>query len=141
MADLTKIGPVTKSLTTEQKVDVILGDLVDAHPELEKVKKNTKFMKKLRDTPIQKDEKKVKILGFYNWDPYHILKLNIWDRSIYATDHLSRLFLSGAFEMQKKYLAKKRTLGFDFKIFLIIALCIGGGLVALLLILKMKGGI
>ena len=140
MADVTR-QEEKPELTTETKVDQLLGDMVDSHPELENVKKNTQFARKLRKNPIQKGERPVRVCGFYNWDPYYILKLNIWNRSIYATDHLSRLFLSGTFEMQKKYLAKKRSLGFDLRIFIIIALCIGGGLAALLIILKLRGGI
>lgn len=149
MTDLGKTTEEKKeSVSTESKVDELIGEMVDSHPELENVKKNTRFAKKLRVKPVRKGEKTVKILGdetdkkrFYSWDPYYILKLNIWNRSIYATDHLSRLFLSGTFEMQKKYLAKKRTLGFDLRIFIIIALAIAGGLAAVIFILKIRGGL
>ena len=120
---------IDKTLKEKEKKQVPVNE--DLPTELQKVAQNMDFVKEVRDNPIPENKYTVNAFG-KNVDVAGILKDNIWNRSIFTTDKLSRMFLSCRLEQLKKYQAKKRSIPFNM-IWLIIILF--GVVVAVLVIL------
>lgn len=94
--------------------------------ELKRVTDNLKFIDEIQKNPIPSNTKTVKVFGWETIDVNAILKNNIWNRSIFTVDKLCKLFLKMDLEQKKKYLRKKRPLGFNFLwlMFLIVGIVI-----------------
>ena len=110
-------------------IDKILDEKSLPH-ELKKVSENLNFEKKLEQKPIPRGIGKVNVFGT-TWDINAILKGNYWNRNIYTTDKLCKLFLKADLNQKKKYLAKKNPQRIN--IFFLLILMVGG-IVALLVI-------
>jgi len=122
---------IDKTLKEKEKEKKQVPVNEDLPTELQKVAQNMDFVKEVRDNPIPENKYTVNAFG-KNVDVAGILKDNIWNRSIFTTDKLSRMFLSCRLEQLKKYQAKKRSIPFNM-IWLIIILF--GVVVAVLVIL------
>jgi len=122
----------------ESEIDAVLNQ--DKYPEFEAIKENLDFEKTIKEDPVPQGKHIKKIFGYYKVDLADILKLNLWNRSIYSTDKISRLFLSANFEQQKKYLVKKRQVPMNFWFLIIILMAAGVGIIVLILIIRMSAG-
>lgn len=89
----------------EKDIDKILSDRPEA---LQRVKDNRRFKKRIKFRRVVPKNENVKVFGVKNVNINAILKDNIWDRSIFTTDKLCRMFLSCSLEQLKKYERKKR---------------------------------
>jgi len=120
---------VFKPKSIHEEIDNVLS----RNPiELQQVKDNLDFVKKISDTPIPSGEATVEVYGFETVDISAILKKNIWNRSIFTVDKLCKLFLKMDLEQKKKYLKKKR--GLDFNYAWLLLLLIGIPIVILIII-------
>lgn len=107
--------------------------------ELQKVYDNLQYTKKAADNPIKLDEYKKKVFGAVVVDMSGIEKNNIWDRSIFTTDKLCRMFLSWTVDQLTKYEKKKRRV--DSKMLFLLILLGGGGLAVVVIVLFLMGAI
>jgi len=114
---------------TEYNIDEILQDKPEA---LKRVKDNRRFKKRIRVRRVAPSHENVKVFGVKNVNVNAILKDNIWDRSIFTTDKLCRMFLSATLEQLKKYEKKKRAIPLNM---LWILLIIFGVIVVILVVL------
>lgn len=89
----------------EDKIDSLLRDNPEA---LRRVKNNRQFKRRIQYKRVPVSHENVKVFGVKNVNINAILKDNIWDRSIFTTDKLCRMFLSMTLEQLKKYERKKR---------------------------------
>ena len=89
----------------ENQVDKLLVERPEA---LKRVKDNRKFIQTIRNQKIKNSHANVKVFGVKNVNLNAILKDNIWNRSIFTTDKLCRMFLGCTLEQLKKYEKKKR---------------------------------
>ena len=87
------------------KVDNLLSERPEA---LKRVKDNRKFIQTIRNKKIHPNQADVKVFGVKSVNLNAILKDNIWNRSIFTTDKLCRMFLGCTLEQLKKYEKKKR---------------------------------
>ena len=101
----------------EKSVDEILSDRPDA---LKLRRDNRNFINKLETHKIKPEYETVKVFGVKAVNVNAILKDNIWNRSVFTTDKLCRLFLGCNLEQLKKYEKKKRTISFNIMWLLII---------------------
>lgn len=122
--------------SAEDKVGAIEGQIdsiLNENPsELKKVAENLTFIQDVQNNNVPKGRVVVDAFGVEKFDLADILKENIWDRSIFTTDTICRMFLNANIEQLKKYLPKKTKIGFQYW-WLVILLIVGG--VAVMLIL------
>ena len=90
-------------------VDKSIDDLLSGRPEdLRRVKSNQLFKRRIQSSRVAPSAENIKVFGVKNVNLNAILKDNLWDRSIFTTDKLCRMFLSCTLEQLKKYERKKR---------------------------------
>lgn len=95
---------------TEYNIDDKIDDILSDKPEaLRKVKDNRRFKKRIRFRRVVPEHEDISVFGAKSVNINAILKDNLWDRSIFTTDKLCRMFLSATLEQLKKYERKKRT--------------------------------
>lgn len=99
---------------------------------LKRVRDNRRFKKHIRIRRVAPTHENVKVFGVKNVNINAILKDNIWDRSIFTTDHLCRIFLGCTLEQLKKYERKKRMVSMNM--LWIILLMVGVAVVVLVLL-------
>jgi len=96
---------------TEYNIDDSIDNILKDRPEaLKQVKNNRRFKKRISNKRVHPDNENVKVFGVKNVNLNAILKDNLWDRSIFTTDKLCRMFLSMTLEQLKKYERKKRAI-------------------------------
>ena len=100
-----------------RRIDEILEDRPDA---LKLRKDNRMFINKLEEQQVDPKEEIVKVFGVKSVNVNAMLKDNIWNRSIFTTDKLCRLFLGCNLEQLKKYEKKKRVMSLNMMWILII---------------------
>jgi len=129
-----------KEKPAEQKTEPKTEDLVDkilegrSPSEIERVKDNREFIKKIKDKPLPKGKDIVKVFGVRDVNLNAILKDNIWNRSIFTTDHLCRVVFTMRFEQIRKYLAKKRSKPFDMWFLVIIIIAVVAAIIIILVL-------
>jgi len=107
--------------------------------DMNRTRDNFRFIEEIQKKPIPRGYYTKKIFGFIPFDVDDILRNNIYNRGITASDEDARVFLGWHIDQCLKYQKKKRKLGFDS--WWLIILLGGGGLVVLLMIfLFMSGG-
>jgi len=121
--------------------DKVDGLLSRTPPELEQVNENLDFIRQIKENPIESGEAEIDVFGFETVDISSILKMNIWNRSIFTVDKLSKLFLKMTFEQQKKYLAKKRPLDFNWTWILLMLLGLVGAVLVIIFLLPRLGNV
>lgn len=93
----------------EFDINKLVDDTLKNKPEsLRRIIRNREFKKKLREFCVDPESENVSVFGVKNVNLNAILKNNLWDRSIFTTDKLCRMFLSYTLEQMKKYEKKKR---------------------------------
>jgi len=112
-----------------RKIDELLKDSPET---LKKVRDNRRFKKRIRFRRVVPKYDNVKVFGVKSVNINAILKDNLWDRSIFTTDKLCRMFLSMTLEQLKKYEKKKRAVPLNM---LWIVLLMIGVVVAILVVL------
>jgi len=111
-----------------------VDDILNQNPsELKKVAENLSFIKAVQDNNVPKGKVVVDAFGAEKFDLSDILKENIWDRSIFTTDTICRMFLNANIEQLKKYLPKKTKMGFQY--WWIVILMVVGVVVIMLILL------
>ena len=113
----------------EDEVDRLLKDknMPDA---LKVVSENILFDKLVEQKPVPQGVGVVDVFGT-SWDINSILKGNYWNKTIYSTDKICKLFLKADLNQKKKYLRKKNPGGFNMYFLLLLMV---GGIAALLVI-------
>lgn len=104
--------------------------------EIQRVKDNRGFLKKIAEKPIPKDKEKVRVFGVRDVNINAILKDNIWNRSIFTTDHLCRVVFGMRYEQIRKYMLKKRAKQSDLTFLIIIVVGIVCAIVIILLLMS-----
>ena len=120
----------------DKSIDEILSDRPDA---LKLRRDNREFINKLETSKITPAEETVEVFGVKSVNVNAILKDNIWNRSIFTTDKLCRLFLGCTLEQLKKYEKKKRMMSFNVMWILIIMMGIGIAVIVMLFLLPELG--
>lgn len=120
----------------EKSVDEILSDRPDA---LKLRRDNRNFINKLETHKIKTTHETVKVFGVKDVNVNAILKDNIWNRSIFTTDKLCRMFLGCTLEQLKKYEKKKRQVPLNLLYLLIIMMGIGIAVIVMLFLLPQLG--
>lgn len=124
----------------------------DIHDEIDEVLKNKpesvrriisnrEFKKKIREQEITPEHEEVKVFGVKNVNLNAILKDNLWDRSIFTTDKLCRMFLSYTLEQLKKYERKKRQVPLNMLWIILIMFGVVAVVLVVLFLLPKLGGI
>ena len=80
-------------------------------------------------------------MGKMNVNINAILKDNLWDRSIFTTDKLCRMFLSYTLEQMKKYERKKRAVPLNMLWIILIMFGVVIAIVLVMILLPMLGGV
>jgi len=124
--------------TLEDKVDQMLSDKPEA---LQRVRDNRRFKKKIGGKQIKKPYDTIKVFGVKNVNINAILKDNLWDRSIFTTDKLCRMFLGCTLEQLKKYEKKKRTVPFNMLWIFMIMIGVIVVILVVLFLLPRIGGV
>jgi len=121
----------------DEKVDTIL----DGKPEAQRlVRANREFIKSIKDKKISKEQENVQVFGVKSVNVNAILKDNIWNRSIFTTDKLCRLFLGMTLEQLKKYEKKKRTVPLNM-LWIVLIMIVGIVVVLVILFLLPQLGV
>ena len=121
----------------DEKVDTIL----DGKPEAQRlVRANREFIKSIKDKKISKEQENVQVFGVKSVNVNAILKDNIWNRSIFTTDKLCRLFLGMTLEQLKKYEKKKRTVPLNM-LWIVLIMIVGIAVVLVILFLLPQLGV
>ena len=125
----------------EEQIDQTLNELFTSKPAmLEKIKDNRDFIKNVKKEELPSTT--VKVFGVKDVNVNAILKDNIWNRSIFTTDKLCRMFLGATLAQLKKYEAKKRHASFDaWWILILIFLGVGGVILVIMFLLPKLGNI
>lgn len=111
----------------DQQIDEMLKDKPEA---LKRVKDNRLFKKRIRFRRVAPEHENVEVFGGKSVNINAILKDNLWDRSIFTTDKLCRMFLSMTLEQLKKYERKRRVVPLNMMWIILIII----GVVAVLLV-------
>ena len=122
----------------EDKIDKILGGKPEA---LKQVKNNRRFKNRIMTTQINPSHEDIKVFGVKNVNLNAILKDNLWDRSIFTTDKLCRMFLSCTLEQLKKYESKKRSIPLNMVWIILIMMGVVIAILVVLFLLPQLGGV
>jgi len=115
-------------------IDERLDKLFENRPVMiEKIRSNREFIENVKKDQVVKTE--VKVFGVENVNVNAILKDNIWNRSIFTTDKLCRMFLGATLEQLKKYESKKRHAPFEHWFLILMIIFIGGGVLLVIVFL------
>jgi hypothetical protein len=113
--------------------DIDYKNVFKNKPEtLKRVRDNLIFKKYIQENRVDPKSENVKVFGVKNVNINAILKDNLWDRSIFTTDKLCRMFLSCTLEQLKKYERKKRAV--PMNMLWIVAIIIGVILVVIVIL-------
>jgi len=120
----------------EQKVDNILAGRPDA---LKKVKDNRAFIQKIKTHRVKDDKAKVRVYGYKDVNINATLKNNIWNRGIFTTDKICRMFLGYRIEQLKKYEKKKRPAMFRYWFIFLLIIGVFAAVIVIILLLPKFG--
>lgn len=116
----------------EKQVDEILADKPEA---LKRVKDNRRVKKRIRTQRVSDDAEVVSVFGVKSVNVNAILKDNLWDRSIFTTDKLCRMFLGSTLEQLKKYEKKKRAVPLNILYIVLIMIAVVAVIIVVMFIL------
>lgn len=106
--------------------------------EAQRLKDNKKFLKDVVDDPLPKDKETLRVFGVQDVNINAILKDNIWNRSIFTTDHLCRVVFGMRLEQIKKYLGVKRKKPFEHWMLVLLIIGVAVALVIILILMSVK---
>lgn len=119
-----------------------IDDVLKNKPEdLKRVINNRRFKVKIRKKKVDETAENIPVFGVKNVNINAILKDNLWDRSIFTTDKLCRMFLSYTLEQMKKYERKKRAVPLNMLWIILIMFGVVIAIVLVLFLLPMLGGV
>lgn len=121
-----------------RRIDKKLGDGSAKSVELQKVQENLGHIQEMKEDPVKPGEYTQRVFGVETVDMSVIEMNNIWDRSIFTTDKLSRMFLGWTIDQLTKYEKKKRHM--DSKLLFLLILVGFGGAIAIIMFFLMFGG-
>ena len=125
---------------TEFDLNKQIDKVLEGRPDALKLRRdNREFINEIEEKQVKKDVATVKVFGVKSVNVNAILKDNIWNRSIFTTDKLCRLFLGCTLEQLKKYERKKRTMGINLMWVLIIVFGIVIAIMVMFFLLPMLG--
>ena len=127
---------IDETITQKKRSPVRISDPQSV--ELQKVHDNLSYIQEIKNNPIKPGEYSHNVFGFETVDMSVIESNNIWDRSIFTTDKLCRMFLSWTVDQLLKYERKKRRM--DSKMLWLLILLGGGGLAVFIIFLLIFGG-
>jgi len=120
----------------EKQVDSILSNRPEA---LKRVRDNRRFKKRIRVRRVVPKAENITVFGVKSVNVNAILKDNLWDRSIFTTDKLSRMFLNMTYEQLKKYIVKKRAVPMGMLWILMLLFGVGAVVLVVLFLLPSMG--
>jgi len=125
---------------TEFDLNKQIDKVLEGRPDALKLRRdNREFINEIEEKQVKKDVATVKVFGVKSVNVNAILKDNIWNRSIFTTDKLCRLFLGCTLEQLKKYERKKRTMGINLMWVLIIVFGMVIAIMVMFFLLPMLG--
>jgi len=125
---------------TEFDLNKQIDKVLEGRPDALKLRRdNREFINEIEEKQVKKDVATIKVFGVKSVNVNAILKDNIWNRSIFTTDKLCRLFLGCTLEQLKKYERKKRTMGINLMWVLIIVFGIVIAIMVMFFLLPMLG--
>ena len=126
--------------TKEEDVNAAIDRLLEGRSpsEAQRLKDNKKFLKDVMDKPIPKAKENLKVFGVQDVNINAILKDNIWNRSIFTTDHLCRVVFAMRLEQIKKYLGVKRKKPFEHWMLVLLIIGVAVALVIILILMNVK---
>lgn len=127
-------------LSADKKHKELIEFLDDYTPEMKLADDNIDFENKVLEKPVLPGIGQVDVFGEC-WDINSILKGNYWGRTIYTTDKICKLFLKWNLDRQKKYLAKKKQLDFNYTWLIILMIAGVGALIFIMFVLPRLGAI
>jgi len=127
-----------KDLTDAENVDAAIDKILEGRSpsEAQRLKDNRKFLKEVEDKPLPKHKEKIRVFGVQDVNINAILKDNIWNRSIFTTDHLCRVVFAMRLEQIKKYLGVKRKKPFEHWMLVLIIIGVAVALVIILILMN-----
>ena len=125
----------------KQDMDDDLDKIFKSRPAMiEKIRDNREFVEKIKKDDLP--DTTMKVFGVKDVNVNAILKDNIWNRSIFTTDKLCRMFLGATLAQLKKYEAKKRYGTFEhWWLLILIFLGVGGIILVIIFLLPKLGNI
>jgi flagellar biosynthesis chaperone FliJ len=125
-----KIDSITKK---DGQYATSSSDKKDIPMELKKVKDNLDFINKVNESNIKKGAVTTEVFGCETVDISSILKMNLWNRSIYTVDMLDKMIAKMTLNQLKKYLPKKGKKGFEYW-WLVLLIIMGGIAITLVIV-------
>jgi hypothetical protein len=116
-----------------QAIDTFLSG--QSPSEIQRIKDNREFIKKIANHPLPKEKAHIKVFGVQDVNINAILKDNIWNRSIFTTDHLCRVVFGMRYEQIRKWLAQKRKKPFEH--WMLVLLIIGVAIALVIVVILM----
>ena len=124
----------------EYNIESQVDQMLAGKPEsLKKVKDNRRVKKRIRVRRVSKEAENVPVFGAKDVNVNAILKDNLWDRSIFTTDKLCRMFLSCTLEQLKKYERKKRSVPMNMLWIVLLMVAVVAVVIVVLLVLPSLG--
>ena len=130
---------------TTQRTDVdTVNEAIDkllegrSPSQAQRVKDNRKFLKEIEEKPLPKNKEKIRVFGVQDVNINAILKDNIWNRSIFTTDHLCRVVFAMRLEQIMKYLGVKRKKPFEHWMLILLIVGVAIALVIILILMNTK---
>ena len=125
---------------SEYNIESQVDQMLAGKPEsLKKVKDNRRVKKRIRVRRVSKEAENVPVFGAKDVNVNAILKDNLWDRSIFTTDKLCRMFLSCTLEQLKKYERKKRSVPLNMLWIVLLMVAVVAVVIVVLLVLPSLG--
>ena len=121
-------------------VDAAIDKILEGRSpsEAQRIKDNRKFIQDIEEKPLPKDKEMLKVFGVQDININAILKDNIWNRSIFTTDHLCRVVFGMRLEQIKKYLGVKRKKPFEHWMLVLLIIGVAVALVIILILMNVK---
>jgi spore coat polysaccharide biosynthesis predicted glycosyltransferase SpsG len=125
--------PSNDADNVHQAIDSFLSG--QSPSEIQRIKDNRHFIKEIAENPLPKEKAIMKVFGVRDVNINAILKDNIWNRSIFTTDHLCRVVFGMRYEQIRKWLAQKRKKPFEHWMLVLIIVGVAIALVIVVILM------
>lgn len=134
-----KFTEPAKEPTDKERVEDAVDKIIAtgrSPSEAQRLKDNRKFLKDIEEKPLPADKELIRVFGVQDVNINAILKDNLWNRSIFTTDHLCRVVFAMRLEQIKKYLGVKRKKPFEHWMLVLLIIGVAVALVIILILMN-----